>query len=315
MSLNDWVLDDAIDFSKYLHESETHQKVKDASVWVDELESEIDNPPSVQECPLPWPKTLGRFSMRPGEVTLWAGQNGSGKSLITGLVGLSLVGQDHRVGILSFEMKPKRSLVRMIRQFHGTDVERLSPDFKRDVYRRFREFAIGKVFFYDQQGTVKGNQVISVSRYMAKELGITHIFIDSVMKVVEGEDDYNGQKAFVDEMCALARDLNIHIHLVHHIRKGQSDEQMPDKVAIKGTGAIADQVDNILLVYRNKKKERTIQSGGFVEPDTPDAVLMCEKQRNGEAEDWLPLWFDRDSNQYLEREGGVPMLFGPSERF
>ena len=150
---------------------------------------------------------------------------------------------------------------------------------------------------------------------VAKELGITHIFVDSVMKVVEGEDDYNGQKKFVDEMCALARDLNVHIHLVHHIRKGQSDEQMPDKVAIKGTGAIADQVDNILLVYRNKKKERTKQSGGFVEPNTPDAVLMCEKQRNGESEDWLPLWFDRGSNQYIEREGGVPMLFGPSEKF
>lgn len=313
--MKDWVLTDDIDFSKYLRETEAHQRVKDASVWVDELESEIESPPAVHECPLPWPKTLGRFSMRPGEVTLWAGQNGSGKSLITGLVSLSLIDQSHRVGILSFEMKPKRSLIRMIRQFHGADVEFLAPDFKRDVYRRFREFAMGKVFFYDQQGTVKGHQVISVSRYMAKELGITHVFVDSVMKVVEGEDDYNGQKAFVDEMCALARDLNIHIHLVHHIRKGQSDEQMPDKVAIKGSGAIADQVDNILLVYRNKKKERTKQSGGFVEPDTPDAVLMCEKQRNGESEDWLPLWFDRPSNQYVEKENGVPMLFGHSERF
>jgi twinkle protein len=315
MAMNDWVLDNSVDFSKYLKESEQHQRVKDASVWIDELESEIESPIEVREASLPWTKTLGRFGMRPGEVTLWAGQNGSGKSLITGLVGLSLVGGDHRIGIQSFEMKPKRSLSRMIRQFHCNDIEHLSPDFKRDVYRRFREFAMGKVFFYDQQGTVRGDQVISVSRYMAKELGITHIFVDSVMKVVEGEDDYNGQKLFVDEMCALARDLNIHIHLVHHIRKGQSDEQMPDKVAIKGTGAIADQVDNIMLVYRNKKKERTQQSGGFVEPGTPDAVLMCEKQRNGESEDWLPLWFDRPSMQYIEREGGVPMLFGPGQGF
>lgn len=307
--MKDWVLSDDIDFSKYLRETEAGQKVKDASVWVDELESEIESPPSIQECPLPWPKTLGRFSMRPGEVTLWAGQNGSGKSLITGLVGMSLVGQGLRIGILSFEMKPKRSLTRMIRQFHGEEIENLPPDSKRDIYREFKQFASGHVFFYDQQGTVKGNQVIAVTRYMAKELGITHVFIDSVMKVVEGEDDYNGQKVFVDEMCALARDLNIHVHLVHHIRKGQSDEQMPDKVAIKGTGAIADQVDNILLVYRNKKKERTRQSGGFVEPDTPDAVLMCEKQRNGEHEDWLPLWFDRPSTQYVEKENGMPMQF------
>jgi len=313
--MKDWVLDDSIDFAAYLRETEENQRVKGAEVWVDELEREIENPIHIQECPLPWPKTLGRFAMRPGEVTLWAGQNGSGKSLITGLVGLSLIGQDKKVGILSFEMKPKRSLVRMIRQYHGSEIEILAPDFKRDIYRGFKEFALGKLFFYDQQGTVKANQVICVTRFMAKELGITHVFIDSVMKVVEGEDDYNGQKAFVDEMCALARDLNIHIHLVHHIRKGASDEQMPDKVSIKGTGAIADQVDNIMLVYRNKKKERARQLGAFVEPETPDCMLMCEKQRNGEAEDWLPLWFDRQSNQYVEKENGMPMQFNQKGDF
>jgi twinkle protein len=174
--------------------------------------------------------------------------------------------------------------------------------------RTFAGSRWGDCHFYDQQGTVKAEQVIGVSRYMAKELGISHIFVDSLMKVVAGKDA-NEQKMFVDEMCALARDLNVHVHLVHHIRKGQSDEQLPDKVAIKGSGSIADQVDNILLVHRNKKKERLKQTGGFIEPNTPDCILMCEKQRNGDHEDWLGLYFDAESQQYIEKENGMPMQF------
>jgi twinkle protein len=32
----------------------------------------------------------------------------------------------------------------------------------------------------------------------------------------------------------------------------------------------------------------------------PDAVLVCEKQRNGEWEGKLKLWFDYKSQQYIE---------------
>jgi twinkle protein len=49
------------------------------------------------------------------------------------------------------------------------------------------------------------------------------------MKCVSGEDDYNAQKAFVDQITALARDEDMHIHLVHHIRKLSSEETTPNK--------------------------------------------------------------------------------------
>ena len=75
-----------------------------------------------------------------------------------------------------------------------------------------------------------------MARYCAKELGIKHVFIDSLMKCVRGEDDFNGQKDFVDELCSLARDNQIHIHLVHHIRKLSSEAETPDKTDVKGSG-------------------------------------------------------------------------------
>ena len=38
----------------------------------------------------------------------------------------------------------------------------------------------------------------------------------------------------------------------------------------------------------------------------PDALLICDKQRHGEAEGEYMLWFDRNSFQYLGRREDEP---------
>jgi twinkle protein len=244
---------------------------------------------------------------------VYAGGNGGGKSLITGQIAMGLIKQGQKVCIASFEMKPKRSIYRMIRQFSGENIDK--PRFSDkaryigELVDRFRDFSASHLWFYDQQGTTNAQQVIAMARYCAVRLGITHVFIDSLMKCVPSEDDYNAQKYFVDELTALARDHNIHIHLIHHIRKLTSEEVTPNKNDIKGTGSIADQVDNVLLVWRNKKKEHSAQAGNSVDNATPDAMLMCEKQRNGESEDWYSLWFHKESHQFLENPDAMPMTF------
>ncbi len=35
--------------------------------------------------PLPWQKTNGKIALRPGEVSIWAGYNGHGKSQLLGM--------------------------------------------------------------------------------------------------------------------------------------------------------------------------------------------------------------------------------------
>ena len=303
-----------IDTEKYLKANDVSHKVHDANVFLAEVEQDILNP-RVEDgtSTMPWSKTHDGFQFRPGEVTVYAGSNGGGKSLITGQIALGLIKQGQRICIASFEMKPKRTLYRMLRQFSGENIER--PQYVDKILyvtkllSRFAEFARDKLWLYDQQGTTSAHQVIAMSRYCAVELGVQHIFIDSLMKCVSGEDDYNAQKSFVDELTSLARDHNVHIHLVHHIRKLGNEEVMPSKSDIKGTGAIADQVDNVLMVFRNKKKEHQAQAGQATDPAVPDAYLMCEKQRNGEAEDWYSLWYHRDSQQFLDGVGNLPVSF------
>ncbi|GAB2471950.1 DnaB-like helicase C-terminal domain-containing protein [Comamonas humi] len=305
---------DDIDFSQYERETEPMQKVKPAGMYVQELIDRLRNPPRPNHRYMPWGKTYSLFQFRPGEVTIWGGANGNGKSMVTGFVSLGMLAQGERCCIASFEMKPIRTLERMARQFSGYNP--MDPAFAGsaeatkalvNVYGEFQGWTDNRLWLYDQQGTVTAKQVCAVARYCAKELGVTQMFIDSLMKCVQGEDDYNGQKAFVDELTAIARDHSIHIHLVHHIKKPASEDQKPGKYDFKGTGAITDQVDNVIAVWRNKPKERKQAEGKLVEADEPDCLLICDKQRNGEWEGTIGLWFDKASQQYLPGPGMAPM--------
>lgn len=306
---------DEIDFSQYLHETDSQQNVKPAGVWVDELIHRLSNPDTTKRALMPWPKTHYLFQFRPGEVTLWQGQNGGGKSLITGQVALGLVGQGEKSCIASFEMKPATTLERMVRQYAQCNPR--APEYCTDegvkvleqVYRDFQMFLDGRLWLYDQQGTVEANQVIAMARYCAKELDITHVFIDSLMKCVRGEDDYNGQKAFVDELCSLARDNQIHVHLIHHLRKPANEDAKPGKYDGKGSGAISDQVDNVISIWRNKPKEMAVKEGKGGKEAEPDCVLYVQKQRNGEEEPNIGLFLDRDSMQFVANKGDEPIDF------
>jgi len=296
----------AEEFARYMQETEPRQKVKAASVYVQEAIDRLGKPSVQAKACLPWGKTHKVFRFRPGEVTLWAGVNGHGKSMVTGLVALSLCVQEQRVCIASFEMKPEKTIERMLRQWSGqaapTEDELSDPQTLavfRDLYEQFGGWSGQTLWFYDQQGTVKPEIILAVMRYCAHELGVQHFFIDSLMKCVANEDDYNGQKRFVDEVTAIARDSGMHVHLIHHLKKLPDESKTPDKMDVKGSGSITDQVDNLLMVWRNKPKEKNVAAGKPVAEGEADAMLFCEKQRNGEWEGRVSLWFHKASQQYV----------------
>lgn len=310
---------DDIDFSAYLRDTDAQAKVKQASVWVETMKERLRLKAVERSIVLPWAKSCDDFAFRPGEVTIWGGVNGHGKSLVTSQVALSLMGQDQKVCIASFEMKPMKTLERMTRMFNGMNP--FSPEFQGDeglkalddLYDQFGEWSDGRLWLYDQQGTTDASLVIGMAKYCAKELGIRHIFIDNLAKCVRAEDDYSGQKAFVDELTAIAKDFDCHIHLVHHMRKGNKETDQLDKSDFKGSGSIADQPDNLIGVWRNKAKELEAKEGKSTKKDEPDATVRVFKQRNydgsGDGEPLILLWFNRDSWQFLGDKTDPNMCF------
>ncbi len=286
---------DEIDFNSYRDEPEAH-KVRPAAEFLQET---IDAFYPQSNAPMPprplWEKAIGKLAFRPGEVSLWAGINGSGKSMLLSQVELDLMTQDEKILSLSFEMLPVRQMQRMSRQAYAEDYP------SKEFLTSFHAWTDGRLWMYDHNGSIKWERVMAVMRYAREKFGITQFVIDSLMKCVKGEDDYNSQKDFVNELCAFAQARKVHVHLVHHMRKGENEDKCPGKFDVKGAGAITDQVDNVFIVWRNKRVERG--EGKFGDPSV---MLKCEKQRNGEWEGMLGFWFDMPSMQYLEKYNDLP---------
>lgn len=300
---------DNTDFSAYMAETEPQVKVMPAESWTDQLVASTQQAERITGAKLPWSKTHDLIRFRPGEVTLWQGINGHGKSEMLGQACLGFAAQGERSCIASFEMRPVKTLRRMLRQTAQND----QPG--ETAARRLMSWLTGRMWIYDQLGRASPQALAAVIRYCGDVLKIRHFVVDSLMRVVQGEDDYNGQKDFVELLCRLAQDHGMHIHLVHHARKGESEDAVPGKFSAKGSGAIVDQVDQMLTVWRNKKKERLVEKalkvpGGSIPDelaDQPDSMLICDKNRHGEWEGRISLWHHAPSLQYTPDSRRIPL--------
>jgi len=237
---------------------------------------------------LPWSKTHENFRMRGGEVSIWAGINGHGKSLMLSHVTASLM-RDRRILLASLEMPIEATAERMFRQIAGnSDVE---PSF----VDRILKWTDQRFWIYDQLDTIPPDRVLGMIEYAFDDLNIDHVIVDSLMKCGIHQDDYNKQGEFVDALCWMAKRHKKHIHLVHHMRKGENEYKAPNKFDLKGSGIIADMVDNIIIVHRNLLKESDPEKYESM----PDATADVAKQRHGEWIGRINLWFHKPSMQYL----------------
>jgi twinkle protein len=267
--------------------------------------------------PLPWPKTANHIRFRPGEITIWAAANGQGKTSILSQCLIEWVKRG-KVAVASFEMSLEQLQEKFVRQALGM---RCNREIDEPYINGALDYIKGQYYFYDaeQSGSrIHPESVLAMAVYAADKLKCKHIVIDSLVKCgLDGFDSqlYAKQRDFVDRLTWLAKTYKTHIHLVHHMRKGNSEHEPGDKWDVKGGSEITDLAHNVMLIWRNKPKEKKTQEAlpGLPTADVveqPDNILTVAKQRHGEWEGMIALWFDVDSQQFVERRGeaSVQML-------
>ncbi len=269
------------DWAKWTDPQET-AKVREAATFHDQVKASFLDPGLDEGYDLPWQKASD-FKFRSGEMTIWTGYNGHKKSMVMGQVMLGLMAQGAKVCICSLEMKPVKSLKRIIRQYVGTEHPTVP------YMDRFFDWAAGGLWFYDHVGAAKAEKIIALARYAISEIGVEHVVIDSLMKCGIGGDDLDRQKWFVDSLHSVAHDTNAHIHLVAHSKKPQDGkETIPStKYQVAGSADITNIPDNVMVVFANKTDKYDY-----------DLILQCEKQREGESEPKYTLSFDSNSLQH-----------------
>jgi twinkle protein len=296
------ITDKAASFQDYIKRTpEEALKIRPASDWAAELDDILDNPMTTTGDCLPWGKSHSRVRLRHSELSIWAGVNGHGKSSLNGQVLAWLACSGKKVMVASMEMPPAVTLSRMVRQVVGGS----TPD--KQWRNQFLAAMEGKLWFYDQLGSVDSRRIIDVTRYSADVLGCDHIQIDSITKVKGLRDDYSKQADLVNDLQSIAFDYKSHIHLIAHMRKSETENKMPDKFDLRGASDIADQADNIFIVWQNKPK--LLDRDNYA--NEPDTVLRVAKQRHGDFEGRINLWFgNQGTYQFVEREG--QQLFAPN---
>jgi twinkle protein len=265
---------------------------------------------------LPWEKSWEDLLLRDGETSLWAGVSGHGKSaIISNVVGWQAL-RGTRCCVASMEFRTAMWLMRMNRQMCGTD--KPSEAFARAVNRE-----LAKVMYaFDVSGRAKGKRILEVFRYSHRRYQTQLFVIDNLTKCGFSDDDYAGQKDFVEELTDFARITRSHVAIVAHMRKGEDENRPAGKMAVKGSGGVTDMVDTSIEIWRNKPRERALKALAEKPDDEAvqkmaekyqaqaDTLLLVNKQRATGKEPVINLWFDSMSTQFLssQKEHPKPLM-------
>ncbi len=284
------------------------QELVAASDFVDAVIEEFHGQKADSGVSWPWRKSQDHFRFRPGEVSLVAGVNGHGKSELAGHFALEAMTQGCRVCVASMEFRPPKWLKRLAQQ--ATAIPLPSADYIRAVHDWYQ----GRCWVFAATGTAKAKRILEVFEYAHRRYGIDWFVIDNLAKCGFDEDDYSGQKHFVDAVTDFARERDVHVQICVHMRKGESEDKPAGKMDIKGTGAIVDMVDSAVVIWRNKVKEEKRRAANmarepFDEEEKPDVIVRVVKQRNGDQEPSVHLHFNLKAHQYLDNHNSSPKQY------
>lgn len=315
------IIDQNINFEEEVKRPDEAAYVKPVSWWTEQVIGKQNEIAQHLGLRLPWNKADG-IQFRPKEISVWVGINGHGKSNMLGQVMLwACRTTEYKVCIASFEMAPEATLSRIVNQASGRGAP--TPDITRSILNQLE----GRMWLYDQNNRVDRHRLALVIRWCNSKLGINHFVIDSLMKVGISREDYDKQADFVNELTVIAKDLEMHIHLVVHPRKQEGEHVIPGKFEVLGGGEITNLADNCLTVWKNKPKYETIErvemmerSGITIPKDiqekydkalkSPDAILKVTKQRHAAGwEGRISLWFHEPSMQFIPTNEKRPMRF------
>lgn len=268
---------------------------------------------------LPYQVFGQKVLFRPGEVTVWTGATGSGKSQLLSDCMVHWSNRGAKVVLASLEMAPAQTLKRMIKQISGIGGDDRRPT---EAYiSNCLSWLDPSLLIYNRVGKDTVSNMLEAFEYCAAAYGSDTFVIDSLMRCGIPQDDYNAQEAAMFEIVDFAIQKNVHIHLVAHTRKaGKEDKGPPDVESVKGTMEITANAFNVIGVWRDKDweklreeadqgKELSEAQEGYL--GAGGVVVTVSKQRNGDFTGARRLHFDLDCYRYwsdqIEKGRSLPV--------
>lgn len=256
-----------------------------------------------------WNRAIGAIRM--GEVSIYTGSPGSGKSTALMQLSLEVAKQGGKPLIYTPELSDKQIKRWTLRQMLGRKfddkiynwydkIEEIEKtEIKKEYADKMSHWIDRKMKFISSKVKKTQKEMLQTIVRDIKKNKSDFIIIDNLMKLIfENEADiYGEQKTFLDELSTLAKTHNVSINLVAHPKKHDID--FPDLYDIAGSANMPNLVDNIFYFRRiteehfnrkncpfKDKKEEIIQN------DVSSAMISLKSREGKSIGKWELFNFD-----------------------
>ena len=245
------------------------------------------------------------------QVSLWSGYRGCGKSSILNMLILNAAQQGYKTALWTGELDGSEVKQWLYLQASGKAYNRKSqftdfyytPD---NVCDKIDPWIDKYLFLFNNEYGENYRQLEMEIRKLKEEHDIDMVMLDSLM--VLGYDDMEGvgyekQKNLMRMITKLAKELNIHIHMVCHPNKSGTFLRVNN---ISGSGHIPDYAQYIFICHR-LGRDFTKNAEEFLSPSTISEIVdsgcsncieICKCRDKGTAVDkFIKLHFEIESNR------------------
>lgn len=250
-------------------------------------------------------QNIGGFA--PGELSVWTGTRGSGKStLVSGFL-LDAISQGRRVCAYSGELPAWQYRAWALAQAAGPNclTEQINPRSGKsyfsvwpDAERRIDAWWRERYYLYDNTMADANNaeNIIRMFNLALRRHGCTVFLCDNLMTARFSQYDrdfYRDQSEFVGRLVEFAKKNNVHVHLVAHPRKAGDKNLTADDVG--GSGDITNRADNAFSLKRITEEGAEFDAG----------LTVLKNRESGVLDAKIKLCFDQPSRRFYEL-GSLP---------
>ena len=235
-----------------------------------------------------------------GELTIWTGRSGDGKSTILSQVILEALDFGVSVFVYSGELTAQTFQEWINKQAAGEEnlesyknrYGDVKYEVKLEVENKIKNWYKDRLFLYDNtvvDKDIPNSGVLDLCKYTSKRYDCKVYVIDNLMTVgydsSTERDYYLAQAKFVRSLKEFAKTHNVHVHLVIHPKKTEGEL---DKNSVSGRADNTNIADNVIAIEKNSG------DGDY------DATLKLIKNRRTGQMVRLILKFDEKSKRFYQ---------------
>lgn len=235
-----------------------------------------------------------------GQLSIWTGRRGEGKSTLLGQIMVEAIQQNRAVCAYSGELPAKQFKRSIAPQIAGPNNLKQVPDpmtgrieYEPAEIGLIDDWLSGKFFLTDirQARAHDEDYILSLFEYAFRRYGCSVFLVDNIMTTqLKGEKELGhlgAQKEFVRRLCSFAKSRDVHVHMVAHPRKAGDGALSADDIS--GANEIGNLADKLFSVERQ-------EMGTLVR-------ILKDRQTGSRAK--IELDFEENSHRFYDR-GGNP---------